>query len=102
MQCCRDMLRRKLEHVLILKDKIGLEDAGLFRKEVESISEKRLGRTVVNTGAQWAQWWDFIQVVLLLYICIAVPYQVSCSNETNTKRHHGCNHLCLVLVELRA
>ena len=70
-------LRRKMEQVLLRANKTGVKEIGFFKRELDGdVSDKSsLGYTIRDTDSNFSAFWDFMQVVLLAYVVVAVPYQ---------------------------
>jgi hypothetical protein len=78
-------LRRKMEQVLLRANKTGVKEVGFFRRDSAGLSDKSsLGYTVRNTESRFSACWDLLQVVLLSYVSVAVPYQTGFDVSADT------------------
>lgn len=70
-------LRRKMEQVLLRANKTGVKEIGFFKRELNGdVSDKSsLGYTIRDTDSNFSAYWDLMQVVMLAYVVVAVPYQ---------------------------
>eukprot|EP01048_Picozoa_sp_COSAG05_P010055 COSAG05_NODE_865_length_6876_cov_357.169396_7_plen_371_part_00 len=71
----RYYLVRKMEQLLNLKESSGIEDAGIFRRNSELTKHFAGGWSVRDSNSRFSAYWDLMQVALLVYVCISVPYQ---------------------------
>jgi hypothetical protein len=77
-------LRRKMEQLLLLQEEAGVEEPGLLRKQGEAdITHFAGGWFVRDTESSFSAVWDLMQVVLLVYVCISVPYQTGFDLDTD-------------------
>jgi hypothetical protein len=68
-------LTRKMEELLRLKENSLVDDAGVFRRSDDMPKKFVGGPCVRNTSSRFSAVWDLIQVLLLAYVSLTVPYQ---------------------------
>ena len=67
-------LVRKMEQMMTTKKSSGVDDAALFRSKSVNMKQAT-GICTRNMESTFSLVWDLLQVVLLVYVCISVPYQ---------------------------